>query len=215
AGSNNGTLQGGAAFTTGEVGQAFSLNGTDAFVEIPDSPSLSITGAITLEAWINPNSVTGTHEIISKYDSSISQESWAFLVMDGVVRAEFLGSGNGFLARVVDTNTAVISTGVFTHLAATFDPATQAVHIYVNGVDVPTTVQVADTVSSIFDSTSPMRIGSIVGSGLTEFFDGRIDEASVYNRALSLSEIQGISSAGTDGKATIVVNTTADETTPG
>src|SRR5262245_30843672 len=100
AGSNNGTLQGGATFTTGEVGQAFSLNGTDAFVEIPDSPSLSITGAITLEAWINPNSVTGVHEINSKYDSSINQESWALLVMDGVVRAEFLGSGNGFIARI-------------------------------------------------------------------------------------------------------------------
>jgi CSLREA domain-containing protein len=212
ADGNNGTLQGGATFAAGEVGQAFSLNGTDAFVEIPDSPSLSVTGAITLEAWINPNSVTGLHEIISKYDSSISQESWALLVMDGVVRAEFLGSGDGVLARVVDTNTAVISTGVFTHLAATFDPATQAVHIYVNGVDVPTTVQNGGIVSSIFDSTSPMRIGSIVGgSGQTsEFFDGRIDEVDVYNRALSTAEVQGLFNAGSEGKATIVVNTTAD-----
>ena len=32
----------------GEVGPAFSLNGTDAFVQVPDSPSLSITGATTL-----------------------------------------------------------------------------------------------------------------------------------------------------------------------
>src|SRR6266852_247786 len=34
-GNNNGTLQNGATFTSGEVGTAFSLNGTSAFVSLP------------------------------------------------------------------------------------------------------------------------------------------------------------------------------------
>src|SRR5205807_9091045 len=38
---NNGTLQNGATFATAEVGQGFSLNGTDQYVEVPDSPSIS------------------------------------------------------------------------------------------------------------------------------------------------------------------------------
>src|SRR5262249_5764002 len=37
AGSNNGTLMNGATLTTGEVGQAFSLDGSNEFVEVSDS----------------------------------------------------------------------------------------------------------------------------------------------------------------------------------
>ena len=40
-GQNNGTLRGGATFIAGEVGQSFSFNGVDGFVEIPDSPDLT------------------------------------------------------------------------------------------------------------------------------------------------------------------------------
>src|SRR5262249_44160151 len=53
-GSNNGVLQGGAAFAAGEVGQAFNFNGTSAYVQVPDAPNLRFTTAMTFEAWIYP-----------------------------------------------------------------------------------------------------------------------------------------------------------------
>src|SRR5262249_4745031 len=48
AGNNNGTLQGGATFDFGKVGQAFSLNGTSAYVQfnqhvVPTSGSYSVS----------------------------------------------------------------------------------------------------------------------------------------------------------------------------
>ena len=52
-GTNNGTFPA-ATYASGKVGQAFSLNGSSAFVEIPDSPSVSIADAISIDAWINP-----------------------------------------------------------------------------------------------------------------------------------------------------------------
>src|SRR5262245_43832871 len=42
-GVNPGSLQGGAAFATGKVGQAFDLDGVDDYVSIPDSPSLTLS----------------------------------------------------------------------------------------------------------------------------------------------------------------------------
>ena len=51
-GTNNGTLQGGAIATaSGLVGQAFSFDGTNGYVQIPDSPDLQPTN-LTVEAWV-------------------------------------------------------------------------------------------------------------------------------------------------------------------
>src|SRR6266852_2988243 len=47
-GNNNGTLQNGAAFAAGKVGQAFSLNGANQFVSLPANfisyPAAGATG---------------------------------------------------------------------------------------------------------------------------------------------------------------------------
>src|SRR2546425_1221831 len=71
-GNNDGTLVNGATFAAGEVGQAFSLDGVDDYVEIADSVSLSVSTALSVEAWINPTSVAAG-EILTKYNSSVSQ----------------------------------------------------------------------------------------------------------------------------------------------
>ena len=38
-GNNNGTLQNGATFAAGKVGQAFSFDGVNDFIEVPNSPA--------------------------------------------------------------------------------------------------------------------------------------------------------------------------------
>src|SRR5262249_49576875 len=50
-GTNNGTLQGGATFAAGEVGQAFSLNGVNNFVSVPNSDTLNPTGPFGVDLW--------------------------------------------------------------------------------------------------------------------------------------------------------------------
>ena len=53
-GGNNGSLTGGVTFAAGEVGSAFNFSGTNQ-LSIPSSPSLDLTTAVTLEAWIKPS----------------------------------------------------------------------------------------------------------------------------------------------------------------
>ena len=57
---NHGTLLNGAAFAPGMVGQAFSFDGVDDFVEVPNSPSLNPTNQITVDAWYKPVSFSGS-----------------------------------------------------------------------------------------------------------------------------------------------------------
>lgn len=200
-GDNDGFLVGGATYASGKVGQGFQLNGTDAVVEIPDDPSLQLTGPITVEAWINPAQVTvGT--IASKYDSSILEPSWAFLIREGRLRFTVIGT-DASTYRYADSADPVVATDVFSHVAATFDPVTQEIKIYVNGTSVLAPVGAdSSVVPTLLASTAPVRLGMfIIFSGASaEWFNGLIDEFAMYDRVLSSTEIQAIYNAGGAGK---------------
>jgi subtilase family serine protease len=196
-GGNNGTLQNGATFAPGMVGQAFSFDGVSGYVEIPDSPSLNPPIAITLDAWVKPNGL-GSHIIVAKYGKSGA--SWA-LLDTGAGRLRF-NVDSGPNSRTLDTNSPVLTVGVWQHVAATFDTATQALKIYVNGVEAPGTLVETGTVTTIANNPTPVRIGAYRDSGdnLGAFWSGLIDEVGIYNRALTATEIQAIYNAGSAGK---------------
>jgi hypothetical protein len=205
-GSNNGALMNGATFAPGMVGQAFSLDGVDDFVQVPDTPTVSITGAISMDAWIKPNSMLGSAQtIISKYNTACpvlgtEQRSYILRVEpDGRLRfCLYPGDGN---YRCVDTASPVISAGVFTHVAATFDPLTQSMKIYVNGLEVSAPlVGGSVNVITISDSDTPVTIGRNFCATTLDHFGGLIDEVELFNRELTSSEIQAIVNAGNAGK---------------
>jgi len=64
--NNNGSLQGGATFAAGKVDQAFSFNGSDAFVLVPDSVSLNPAEQITIDAWVYPTADAGGTDVVAE-----------------------------------------------------------------------------------------------------------------------------------------------------
>jgi hypothetical protein len=79
------------------------------------------------------------------------------------------------------------------HVAFTYDQNTML--LYLNGVPIATNVIGPHQIAT---SSSNLRIGGDDnGNGM---FDGLIDEVSVYNRALSSSQIAAIYGAGAAGK---------------
>ena len=61
-------------------------------------------------------------------------------MLDGRIRFGVFQNGAADFGRMFDTVNPVIGTGVWRHVAGTFDVATQAVRIYVDGVEVPATL---------------------------------------------------------------------------
>ena len=49
AGTNSGIVQGAVTFVPGWVGQAFALNGSNSYINVPSSPALKPTGPFTVE----------------------------------------------------------------------------------------------------------------------------------------------------------------------
>ena len=83
----------------------------------------------------------------------------------------------------------------WTHVAMTFDSASGILAVYINGQ------QVASQTSPglIFPTNHNVTIGR-EDSFLVRPFDGAIDEAGIYSRALSAAELQVIFNAGAAGK---------------
>ena len=55
---NTGTISNATWAASGKYGKALQFNGTNALVTIPDAASLHLSTAMTLEAWVNPSTVT-------------------------------------------------------------------------------------------------------------------------------------------------------------
>ena len=171
---NNGTLQGGASWTTsGKYGNAISFNGTSAYVNVPSSSSLQLRSGMTLEAWVNPSRLTGIwRDVIYKGNDNY------YLEADSTSAKP--ATGGTFSSPIFGTG--ALTTNTWTHLASTYDGAT--LRLYVNSAQVSSQLPSGPMATS----TNPLQIG---GDGIYgQYFQGTIDEVRVYNRALSASEIQ-------------------------
>jgi glucose/arabinose dehydrogenase/PKD repeat protein len=178
SGNGNGGSIGSASWTTqGKFGNALSFNASTAKVTIGDSPSLRLTGAMTLEAWVNPATVSSAwRDIMVKGDDDY------YLMATSTPSSVPVGAGifGGVKARAFGTSPLALST--WTYLATTYDGA--SIKLYVNGVLVATTVKTG----TIQSSTNPLQLGgdSIYG----QYFSGLIDEVRVYGSALTQAQVQ-------------------------
>jgi len=187
---NTGTLTNSPTWTTGKIGSA--LNFTDSYVNIPSSTSLNtITGAITLSSWIKASANTANSTIIERwlYGTGVNQRSFILYVgSNGTISFGLSNDGTSANAKWL-TTTATITRDVWTYVTATFDGTTMK--IYLNGA---LSTSVAAGFSTIFVPTGNVHIGKwqTTATTWTLPFIGAIDEAKVYNKALSLSEIQAL-----------------------
>lgn len=200
---SNGTLADGAAFAPGFVSQAFRFDGVNAYVNVPDTSILrSVTGAITVSAWIRPQlAPSGAAFIFSRREPLVTEGYSLFINNDGYLRAQF--QTDDYL-DVDSQNPVIVYDGSWQHVAMTADTSTGTVVLYLNGSAVP--LNYTGTLSGAFAQFSQLYIGrrqtadTPEGAGGALNFKGLIDEVQLYNRALSAAEIQHLFLDGARGQ---------------
>ncbi len=171
-------------FATGQKGKALDFDGISDYVQVADSADLKGMSELSLEAWIKPDAYPQYAGIIAK---------WTYPTRMQYILGYF-SAGNISFWVGSDTAGDMLtvpqpSVGVWTHVAAVFRGGA-TLEIFYNGTsqgNKPTAV------ASIGATVEPLYIGKYNGYE----FDGTIDEVRVYNRTLSVTEIQEHYSAGT------------------
>ena len=195
-----GTMAGGVSFRPGEVGQAFQFNGTDGVVSIPDSPALSphagAQGAMSLGAWVyldaypafDPVTQQGRRAFVSKGD--VGNYEYALSVTtDGAAQFSVWSPLGGSYAEPAG---GVLSLHRWHHVFGTLVKGAFAA-LYIDGAEVARSgVRPVDT----GDGSAPLLIGRRADGS---FFEGAVDEVSLYRRALTASEIGTLYLAGGAG----------------
>lgn len=181
---NNGTLVGTTTWGIGQYGvevtQANNTDPTVGYIDVPDSPSMSISGGLTVECiWKHDtNAASGDFHPIARKRSGGG---------DGY---QLLVDSSGFLSWHVDTSTLVtitysvdISDDVYHHIVATWDGANM--NLYVDGL-----LRAGPTAQTgtIDDTAEPTRLlGATVNSSA---FDagGTLPYLRMWDRGLIANE---------------------------
>lgn len=192
-GTNHGTLQNGATYAPGKVGQAFSFDGVDDYVEIPKVPTWNFgTNSFSITAWFKSN--TTGHRNIVRYHDGASSGYWG-VRFNPEGRIEFISDGG-----VIATDN-VYADGNWHFVSAVRDGTNGKLKIFIDGN--PAAADVSDGGANIIGGINHrLAIGAGLsgGGGLFEPFAGLIDEVTIYSRALTAEEIAAIYNAGSAGK---------------
>ena len=206
-GSNNGTLQNGATFAAGKVGQAFSLNGVNQFVSLPANfityPAAGATGTqpISVDAWFQTATggvILGQQGLATPPASPAGAAPAIYVGTDGFLYVELFWKGS---VAPISSSPTKVNNGVFHHVAVTYDGVTEVV--YLDGSPIGSTpfVQTGYATSYQYQIGAGFTaLGWPAGNGGYFYFQGLIDEVEIFNRALTVAEIQAIVNAGSAGK---------------
>ncbi len=182
-GTLNGTFGSGTSAptwtTSGKFGNALSFDGSNSYISLGNNNALSITGDLTISAWIKPTSVSSTYEIIGR-------QTYVREYAMGITANEIyliFGDGSSFNANYLSIG-ASLTANTWQQVTAVRDTTKLIERFYVNGKYISqNTYSVGVSSSSNFT-----EIGRRDASNYK--FSGLIDDVKIYNYALTPDEVK-------------------------
>lgn len=177
----------GAISIAGKVGNGLDFDGNNDFVSID---SFDINGnQLSLAVWIKADDFgTADARIISKASGVGEQDhNWMLSTIESSgIKPRFRLKAGGTTTTLVGTQTLTADT--WYHLTATYDGNTM--RLYIDGIEKGS----MNKTGSITSSASAIRIGD--NPIQARHFDGQIDEVHLYQKALSVAEIDELIGGG-------------------
>ncbi|MBN2328948.1 MAG: CotH kinase family protein [Candidatus Omnitrophica bacterium] len=162
----------------GRLGNAVYLNGSNAYVQIPHADSLSLTGSITVEAWIKPDSISnGNPVIISKGDD----ENFNYTLMLGYGPFSWDIMEPCFMPKRFDIENRVyygrkeieaqLKARQWVHIAGAYDSSAEMVCVYADNRKI---VESSNR-TLMPENTRPL----LIGLGNSRSFRGAVDDVKI------------------------------------
>ena len=190
---NNGTIYGATWTLEGKIGKALSFDGVDDYVEVPDSPELSPTQAISISIWLKSNTAQTAKGVITKGPISGDYDYMLYFSGNGTVPLFYIKNSEGTSDSVGAD--FVWADGKWHHYVGIFDG--DKLYLYIDG----TLKGWKDTsLTDIRDSSNPLQIGRGWSSS-NPYFSGLIDEVKIFPYALTDEEVKELYN---QGKATLL-----------
>lgn len=206
---NNGTVNG-ATLTTDRFGNSnssYSFNGINSIITINNTLANFGTSDFTIAGWINlSNYISGTSCIFAKRNVGVYSNLIEFQSNSWKIGGEIDESNSSNYSVVYSTSLVSLNAWYF----GTFVRQGNLIKMYFNS-----TLE-ATTTTPIIQNINNSAVASIGdwGAGVT-YFNGKIDDIRIYNRALTQSEITALYNESSSSTITTSSNPTNGGSTSG
>lgn len=181
---NAGKLQGGVSWVAGKRLGAVQFDGSTGVVRVASSASLEPAN-VSVSAWIKRNGSPGLfRHIVGKGALACEAASYGLYTGPDGGLSFYVSDGINW-TRSADAGMAAWD-GQWHHVAGTFDG--QALRLFLDGVQVGSAVARTTPITYTLQDPNDLLLGDYAGCG-GHAYDGALDEAKIWNRALSAAEV--------------------------
>ncbi|MCB0421895.1 MAG: hypothetical protein KDD61_12925 [Bdellovibrionales bacterium] len=179
----------------GKLGRALSFDGIDDYVSVPDNPNFDPGGQASWCLWLRPEvNLSGSAIFMQDQSSERTNATYkwigAYITGGSQSLATYVRMNGSVYNASFDSGTGGFYTKRWTHVCSTFDRTlgSNRLKLYINGeLKALNDAEDADIESGDFP-----RIGvwDKAGSGANKYFQGSLDEISMWHRTLSENEVR-------------------------
>ena len=173
-----------------EANYSLSFDGSDDYLDVSDNSTLRFTtGSITYQCWFKKTTeaLSTAPNLITNYKTSTSGLFGLYIESDGKVQLHYRNSDDSS-EKGIKSSSSVLDNS-WHHAVGVKDASASKIYIYIDGsLNNEASVTIGDT-----DSNQ----GLIIGSGhLGRYMEVIMDEVSVWNDALTATEVTALYNSG-------------------
>lgn len=183
-------------FDSVALSNAYSIDfdGVNDYIDFGNNYTFEVSQAFSISFWVKPNNLAATRCLISKCsnDANVWGYNIQHIITTGAIQVQMRTP----TSNTIHAFTSALTAGVWQHVVMTYSGASN-----INGSRIYRNSVIGDTpASAALTSTFLNTASFVVGARNTSFpFVGNIDEVSVWNKALSQTEVTELYNSGQPG----------------